>query len=442
MKRTVFTLVAGVVLGAGLLYALLMVYLPDELFDSYAPAPVAAEPDAELVYTCGMHPDVVRHEAGRCPICGMKLVVKKRTEERDAGVRDGAVRVPPDFLQNFAVRTATARRGSLPITVRTVGVLAHDEERLVSVNTKFEGWIEHAYVNNVGEAVQQGDALFDIYSPQLATTQREYLAALDYAARLEAQQAYPDALARARALVAAARERLGRWDIAAAQIDALERAGEVPRTVRFHSPVAGLVVGKMGDSLPGMRLEPGMTVLKIADHSTLWAQVALFEGDLAHVAEGSEASIEAAAFPERRWSGRILFFRSALDPDTRSLTAFVEVDNADLMLRPMMHVDVSLRGEGATDAVLVPAEAVLHSGKRAVVIVAKERALFEPREVSLGIAADGMQVIADGIAAGEEVVVSSQFLIDSESNLKAAAAQLLRGQDQGAESAPPGHHHH
>ncbi|MCY3620770.1 MAG: efflux RND transporter periplasmic adaptor subunit [Gammaproteobacteria bacterium] len=443
--RTIPLILLGVLLGAAAVG--LVAYNPAgwQWFEGTAPTPeVAATSDAvQTLYTCGMHPNVTRGEPGNCPICGMKLVAKKPPgPETEESVSD--VRVAPGFQQNFAVRTAGVHRGALPVLIRTVGVLAHNEEKLVSVNTKFEGWIETAHVNNVGESVDEGDLLFEIYSPQLVTTQREYLAAMDYLGRLESSGAYPDAIARAESLLEAARERLRYWDITEEQIDALERSGAAPRTVRFFSPASGFVVEKMGDSLEGMKLAPGMTVLKIADHSTLWAQAEFFESDLRHVKEGSEALIEVDAFPGRRWSGRILFFRSAVDPETRALTAFVEVDNGDLSLRPMMYVDVSLQVDGASDAVLIPAEAVLHSGERSIVVVEKDDGLFEPREVSLGLAAEGLQEITEGLSPGETVVVSSQFLIDSESNLKAATAQLLRGDapDDAPDEPMPQHHHH
>ncbi len=434
---------------------------------------------SETFYTCGMHPEVIRHAPGNCPICGMKLMPKDAGQEADSrkalywrapmdpnyrsdrpgkspmgmdlvpvyedeGGVDGGVRVSQSFLQNFAVRTAEVTRGTLPISIRTVGVLAHNEEKVVSVNTKFDGWIEKAQVNNVGETVEEGEPLFDIYSPQLVTTQREYLAAMDYLARLEQSGAYREAIDRARSLLDAARERLRYWDITEAQIDDLEASGTAARTVRLFSPASGFVVAKMGDSLEGMKLSPGMTVLKIADHSTLWAQADFYEEDLRHVREGSRATIEVDAFPGRRWAGRILFFDSAVNQTTRSLTAFIEVANPDLSLRPMMYVDVSVSAEGATDAVIVPAEAVLHSGERAVVIVAEGGGVFQPREVSLGLAAEGLQEVTDGLAEGEQIVVSSQFLIDSESNLKAAISQLLRGdeQEKPASDESMNHQHH
>ena len=370
-------------------------------------------------------------------------VVAEQAPTVDAAVADATqVQVPREFLQNFAVRTAVVERGPLPVSIRTVGVLAHNEERLVSVNTKFAGWIEKAHVNNIGEVVAEGDVLFDIYSPQLVATQREYLAAHSYVARLVEGGADSDAIERAEALLDATRERLRYWDITDTQIASLEQAGAPPRTVRFFAPASGLVVAKSGDSLEGMRVEAGMTVLKIADHSTLWAEVRFFEEHLRHVAEGSEATIEADAFPGRSWNGRILFFRSAVDPQTRALTAFVEVDNADLALRPMMYVDVSVRAGGVADAILVPAQAVLHSGERTVVVVANGDGGFEPREVELGVASEGMQEVVSGLAGGEQVVTSSQFLIDSESNLQAAMEQLSRGDEEAPASQGSHMHHH
>ena len=441
------------VLGGGVVGAALVAFVAWSLWGpSMLEVPgetKTGDPFAEAaLYTCGMHPEVLRHEPGQCPICGMELVPKRRLDAAEAlGLADPtSVRVPRRFLQNFAVRTAIAKRGPLPVSIRTVGVLAHNEEQLVAVTTKFGGWIEKAHVNNIGESVTRGDVLFDIYSPEVVATQREYLAGRDYVARLQAGSADPAAVERAAALVEATRERLRNWNITEAQIAALRPAGEAPGTVRLFAPATGLVAAKSGDSLEGMRVDPGMAVLKIADHSTLWAEARFFEEDLRHVQEGSEAVIETDAFPGRRWSGEILFFRSAVDANTRALTAFVQVDNADLALRPMMYVDVTVRAGGAADAIVVPAQSVLHSGERSLVIVAKSDGRFEPREVTLGLAADGKQEIADGLAAGERIVTASQFLIDSESNLQAALDQLSRGDDRGGEGTSANHashaHHH
>ena len=397
----------------------------------------AAGSGDDLHYTCSMHPQVVQEGPGDCPICGMALTPAESPAASSAGGTSGglssrrSVRVDPGFLQRFGVRTTPAVRGSLPIGIRTVGYLAHNEENLFSVNTKFSGWIERARFNTVGERVAAGEVLFEIYSPELVTTQQEYLLARDFAERLRERGAYADAITRADSLLDAARERLRYWDMTDRQIAALEATGLVDRTIEFVSPVSGFVVEKSADSLEGLRLDPGKTVLKIADHSILWAEVAFYEHDVRHLREGQRVTVTVDAFPGRRWNGSILFFRPAMNPGTRTLTAFVEVGNADLQLRPRMFANIEARVPGVSDAVLVPGDAVLHSGARAVVIVADGGGRFTPREVRLGLSQDGRQQVLEGLDAGEEIVVSSQFLIDSESNLRAAIDQLLGGESGG-----------
>ena len=396
-----------------------------------------------LYWRAPMDPTYTSDRPGKSPM-GMDLVP---VYEED-GLAGGAVRVSPAFLQNFAVRTAVVRRGALPVSIRTVGILAHNEERVVAVQTKYEGWIERASVNNVGETVAEGDVLFEIYSPQLVTTQREFLGAMEYVGRLRDSGAYAEALERARSLLEAARERLRYWDMTEEQIEELAESGTVTRTVRVFSPATGFIVAKMGDSMEGMKLDPGMTVLKIADHSTLWAETEFYEDDLRHVREGQSVVIEADAFPAREWSGRILFFRPAMDAATRTLTGFVEVANPDLRLRPGMYVHVAARARGGADVVMAPVEAVLHSGTRAVVVVSRGGGVFEPREIVLGTESEGMQEVVSGLAEGEAVAVSSQFLIDSDANLRAAISGLLSGAEEADSGAAPSdtaamtHQHH
>ena len=399
--------------------------------------------DEQARWTCAMHPQIVLNEPGDCPICGMKLSPAAERAPMPADEApppaDGAVRVSPGFLQNFSVRAAAAERENLNVEIRTVGTLGHNEETVVSVNTKYDGWIEKAYRNNVGELVEKDEPLFDVYSPQLVTTQQEYLAALDYARKLSGA-AYPEAVERARALVESGRERLRYWDVGGREIARLDATREAARTVTVHAPVSGFIVSKMGDSLEGMRLTPGMTVMKLADHSRLWVEAELYEDDIRRVRRGARVSVRARSFPGRAWSGRITLFDTALDPRTRTLKAFAEIDNPDLRLRPGMFVDVAVRPPGIAGAVTVPQQAVLHSGERAVVIVERSRGVFEPREVRLGAAVGDKQQIAAGITAGERVVISSQFLIDSESNLRAAVGRLLDNAPQPA--APmPAHRH-
>lgn len=452
MSRLPVTLIS--LLGAALLAVAAVLLLlreppagtpPGAATVTIADAPERSPPgDRPTFYRCPMHPNIVMPGPGNCPICGMDLRAVRdaapQSPPAQSSPRDGVVRVSHSFLQNFAVRTAEVRRGPLTISTRAVGILAHDEARLVSVNTKFAGWIEQARINNIGESVDEGDVLFEVYSPEVVTTEREYLAAVEYLGRLREGGAYPEAVDRAASLLAAARERLRNWDISEDQIDTLDTRGTASRRVSVLAPVSGIVVDKSGDSLEGMRVNPGQTVLKIADHTRLWAEADFDEEALPHVREGSPVTVEVDAFPERRWDGRILFFRSAVNPETRALTAFVEVANPDLSLRPMMDVTVSAHRLVAPEAILVPVESVLHSGERSIVVVDRGSGLFEPRSVMLGPVAGEAQQVTAGLSPGERVVVSSQFLIDSESNLKAAVAQLF-GDDVPAESAALPHRH-
>lgn len=434
--------------------------------------------EAKQLWTCGMHPQVIQDEPGTCPICGMNLVPLRQDSagaaapaaggERkikywrapmdpnyisdkpgkspmgmdlvpvyeDEGPAVSGVRVDPSFLQNFAVKTAVVEQGSIPIDIRTIGVLTYNEKNIASINTKFEGWIEKAYVNYVGEPVEKGQVLFEIYSPQLVTTQQEYLAALDYVRRLESKSE-PDAVARARSLLESARERLHYWDITAAQIDELRSSGKVTRTLKIFSPVSGFVVKKMDQAIEGMKLNPGMNVFQIADLSTIWARIEVYEYQLQHVRLGQAARISVDAFPGRQWLGKTIYLDPAVNQKTRTLTAFVEIPNPDLRLRPEMYANIELQTPAVSGAVKVPEQAVIHTGERSVVIVRKAEGVFEPREVELGATGDGYHQVRRGLKAGEVIITSSQFLIDSESNLRAAISKMLAEREGTGEEQPP-----
>ena len=383
-----------------------------------------SQPATAGLHTCGMHPQVVHEGPGQCPICGMNLVPMAAPPSPDE-LEQAGVQVSKSFLQNFSVRTTAVERADLPARVRTIGYLDQDEAKLVSVTTKFGGWIERARVSTIGERVSKGDTLFEIYSPGLVTAQEEYLASIEYLGRLREAGAYPDAVRRAEALVRAATERLRSWDLTDQQIDGLRSAGEVSRTLEAYSPASGYVVEKMADSLEGAKTDPGVTILKIADHSTLWAKVEFYEHYLRDLREGMRAEISIDAFPGRKWHGRLLFFEPAMNPQTQTLAGYVEVENLDGRLRPKMYATIEFRLEGAKGALVVPAQSVLRSGsERNIVIVDAGSGVFVPRQVNLGIEVDGRIQVTDGLAEGELVVTSSQFLLDSESNLRVAVDRL------------------
>ncbi|MCY4585679.1 MAG: efflux RND transporter periplasmic adaptor subunit [Bryobacterales bacterium] len=394
----------------------------------FSSEPAATPQESDGLYTCGMHPEVIREGRGQCPICGMDLTPIETSAAHSEKVETGGVRVSKNFLQNFAVRIAEVERNDLPARIRTVGYLDQDEEKLVSVNTKFGGWIEKSRVNTIGERVEEGDVLFEIYSPELVTAQEEYLSAMEYASRLRTGGAYSDAVDRAESLFASAAERLRHWDLTSHQIEQLAAVKRASRTLEIYSPASGYVVEKLADSLEGLRAVPGVTLLKIADHSTLWAKVEFYEHYLQDLRSGLSAEITLDAFPGRRWRGEVLFFQPAMNPQTQTLTGYIEVENSDGRLRPKMYATIEIELPGARDALIVPAQSVLHAGDhRDIVIVDGGDGLFFPREVEVGIESDRRLEIVAGLSEGERVVISSQFLLDSESNLQAAVERFVEG---------------
>jgi RND family efflux transporter MFP subunit len=390
-----------------------------------------AAPQRKIKYwRAPMNPNYISNKPGKSPM-GMDLI----PVYEDEMAQETGIRVDPNFVQNFGVRTATAELGSIPVDIRTIGLLDYNQKNLVLVNTKYGGWIEKAYVNYVGEPVTRGQVLFEIYSPQLVTTEQEYLSTLQYVRQLE-KAAEPDAVERARSLLNATRERLRYWDITDAQIQQLQQTGTIMRTLKVFSPVSGVVTEKMSDSLEGMNLTPGMNVYKIADLSTIWAGIEVYEDDIRYMQLGRQADITVDAFPNRHWTGKVIYIDPNISPQTRTLKVSVQIPNPHGILRPQMYANVEIRVPAVSRAVKIPEEAVLHSGERSVVIVEKAKGLFEARNVKLGALGGGSREILSGVQPGETVVTSSQFLIDSESNLKEAVQKMLTER-----TVPAGHQH-
>ena len=396
--------------------------------DTAVPAGAGAG-DAGL-YTCSMHPHVLRHEPGDCPICRMDLVPVETDAAGPAESR--GVRMNQGFLQSFGVRTTRVERGSLPVAIRTVGALAHNERNVFSVNTKFGGWIERARVNNVGERVTAGDVLFEIYSPDLVTTQHEYLTAMDYIARLRERDAYDGALLQAASLVDAARARLLHADMTtqAYRGAAGHPAGQSHRRVRvarfrLHRGEDRGLSGRDAARTRHDRAEDRRSLHPVGGGGVLRARY-------------SAPARGAAGHRHRRCvSGTALGRRHHLLP-ARHEPGHADVDGLRRSRqRGSAAASADVRDRRTARARAQPTHSscrrthVLHRGDRAVVVVARGDGYFTPREVRLGLASDGRQQVTEGLDGGEEIVVSSQFLIDSESNLKAAIAQLLGERAEG-----------
>ncbi len=391
-----------------------------------------------LHWRAPMDPAFTSDRPGKSPM-GMDLVPVYADEAEAERLPPGAVRIDPAFAQSIGVRAEPVQRHDIAQTIRTVGTLAHNDRQIAWVNTKYDGWIENVAVNYLGETVEQGQVLFDIYSPQLVTTQTEYLQAVDYAARLDAS-AYPAIAARARSLVDSSRARLGFWDITADQIETLERERTPRRTLAVVSPVTGVVVEKMDQALDGMYVQAGMNLYKMADLTTIWVDVEIFEHQVEAMRVGQRAEVELPYLPGRPYTGFVRYLYPHFNERTRTMTVSIELENPDLTLRAGMYANVTFDVPVARNAVAVPEEAVIRSGVRDLVVLERAPGSFQVAPVTLGVRGDGVWEVLEGVAEGDTVVVSAQFLIDSESNLT-QALRTLDPDPGGAPQAPAGHRH-
>lgn len=332
-------------------------------------------------------------------------------------------------VQKLGVRTEAVARREIGRPVRAVGRVEVDERRVVAVAPRFEGWIERLHVNVTGQPVARGQALFEVYSPELVSAQREYQVAARGAEALAA--AAPEAREGIRQVAEAALARLANWDVAAADIEKLKAGGEPLRTLTFRAPAAGVVVEKA--AVQGARFMPGEALYRIADLSAVWVLADVFERDIGAVRAGQAAEVAIDAFPGRSFAGKVSYVYPTLDAATRTVPVRIELPNPRGELRPAMYASVALKvGPGGT-VPAVPVSAVLDGGARQRVIVQKEEGRFEPRDVKLGLRGDDYVEVKEGVEEGEQVVVAANFLIDSESNLKAALGGMQ-------EAKPPAGH--
>ncbi|HLP08702.1 MAG TPA: efflux RND transporter periplasmic adaptor subunit [Opitutaceae bacterium] len=381
---------------------------------------------AKQLYTCGMHPQIIRDQPGDCPICGMKL---QPILGDAAGAAGTTIQIDAATVQRMNLKTALVRTGPARREIRTVGSVAYNEEGFRDITTKYEGWLEKLHVNATWTAVKAGDPLFEIYSPDL------YGAALNYLAARKAERDERGPLSRA------AEMRLRLLDIPAEEIAALERGGEAPRTRVFPAPADGVVIEKMG--VAGQMMKPGERIYRLADLSSVWVIAQIYESDLPFVHEGQTVTVRTSYGARREFPGTIARLLPQVDEQTRAVAARIVVPNPDGFLRPGMYTDVHLAAQVNDAAVLVPEIAVLRSGERNTVFIAKDSGTFDAREVRLGVRSEGgdYEVLA-GLAAGERVVTSGQFMLDSESQLREAIQKMIKGDAASGVALPGGHAGH
>lgn len=414
--------------------------------------------DRKQLWVCGMHPQVIQDKPGNCPICGMALEPLKSEGATEPGgerkirywwdpmmnppyisnqpgtspmgmelvpvyedqVAGGAaITIDPAVVQNMGVRVALVTRGPIRRTVRSVGYIEQAQPLVHDVNLRVSGWVEKLHADTEGMLVSKGQPLFELYSPELQVAVEELIASL---------RALESADERARRtagmLLEAARRKLEQWGLESAQIDVLARLDRAPRTVAFLSPVTAEVTEKM--IVKGARVNMGERALRLADRSVLWLDAQVYPQDLPFIRLGQKVTAGIEAMPGRQFHGEVDFIHPQVDPMVRTVRVRMVLDNADLLLRPGMFATVTIEAELQDQALLVPREAILDTGTRRIVFVALEEGHFEPRKVETGSAGDdGVVQVFSGLAPGERVVTSGQFLMDSESRMKEAIQKHL-----------------
>jgi RND family efflux transporter MFP subunit len=402
---------------------------------------------AKEIYACPMHPEQTSDRPGNCPICGMKLVKKEAPAKAKpapaqpaaapASAEGGAILVPPQRQQLIGVQSVEAQPRSVVKEIRTVGKVAIDETRVSHVHTKVAGYVEEVFADFVGKAVKRGEPLFTIYSPEMVSTQQEYLIALRGQKQL-ADSPYPEVARGAASLVEAARERLRLWDISEPEIEALEKEGKVKRALTIYSPASGVITERAAFQ-HGRYVSPETHLYVIVDLSRVWILGEIYETDFPYVRVGQTAEIElpyATGAPARGGlRGTITYLFPFLNPQTRTAQARVEFPNPDLALRPEMFVNLKLRVP-LGQYLAVPRDAVLDTGIEKHVFVDKGDGYFEPRRVEVGPETDGYTAILSGLRRGERVVTAANFLLDSESRIKSAFANM--GKPSVPAAAAPG----
>jgi len=382
-----------------------------------------------------MHPSYRSDRPGDCPICNMTLV---RLDASDAGATadtvtsHAAITLAPERARLIGVRTGAVAREKFAQTIHAVGRLEVDERRRSAVTTKFAGFVEELHVKAVGDVVKKGDPLFTVYSPELFEAQQSYVVA-------------KRALPADDPTVASARERLRLLDLTEEQIVALEGRPEPDRRATIVARVAGTVLRR--DVTEGGALEAGKELFEIADLASLWLLVDVYASDLPFVHAGDEVTFTVAGAGGEPRHGKVGYVYPTLNEATRTARARIDVGNGDGALKPGMYAEATLAAD-LGEQLVVDADAILDTGVRQLVFVSAAEGKFEPREVTLGDRSDGKAVVLKGLAEGERVVTSGNFLIDSESRLRAAQHAQATGASAAsptpdAASAPPaGHEHH
>jgi len=392
---------------------------------SALPGPMQMEvsPEAErkpIFYRHPMNPEITSQVPAKGSM-GMDYIAVYADDIKDTALA-GTVRIDSVVQQNIGVRTARAEVASLSHTVRAVGRITYDERRITQLHPKIDGWIEKLYVDITGAKVEKDTILLGLYSPKLVASQQEYVLALRHYETLK-NSPVEDIRKGAKELMLSSRARLEFFDVPEHQIIELEKSRVPQKTLHIHSPAAGIVT-RIG-AREGQHVTPKTELYMIADLSRVWVYADIFENELSWVAVGDTVDITLASLPGESFPGQVAYIYPYAETKTRTVKIRIELDNPDLKLKPETFAQIIVRASRQDQAIVIPSEAVVRSGSVNRVFVVRGPGKFEPREVELGLQADGRIIVLAGVQAGEEVVTSAQFLIDSESTLREATAKMM-----------------
>jgi membrane fusion protein, copper/silver efflux system len=362
-----------------------------------------------IKYHCPMHPTIIQDKPGDCPICGMKLEPFQEQEPNSVLPQAGStvtgravISLTPESRQRMGLTLGTVEMRELTQDIRTSARITADETKLYRVTTKVEGWVDKLMVGVTGQSVAKGDALLTIYSPQLVSAEREYLAAVQSGNKT---------------LVASARQRLELWDISAEQVARLEQSGEVTNTLTLYAPAGGFVIEKQ--VLAGQRIMPGDSLMVIADLSSVWADADVYESDLPYVKLGMPIEVTLPYWPDKAFQGKVSFVAPRLDPQTRTIRVRLDIPNSDLLLKPDMYGDAKLHFPLGR-RLAAPHGAVMRTGQHTYAFRDAGDGKLMPVEVKVGARSGDYFEVLSGLAENDHVVTSANFLVDSESSMRAA----------------------
>jgi Cu(I)/Ag(I) efflux system membrane fusion protein/cobalt-zinc-cadmium efflux system membrane fusion protein len=357
-----------------------------------------------------MDANYIRDKPGKSPM-GMDLVPVY--EDNDGGDSEDTVTIDPVMVQNMGVRVAHVKEGSLSHRVRTIGEVVVAEDLVSVVNLKYSGWIERLYVDQTWVKVRKGQALFSVYSPELVLAQEEYLLALSTSGGKDSP------------LARSTRARLAFWDLGDRTLKRIEQLGKATRTLTITAPRSGYVLQK--NVVVGAKVNAGQDLFRIGKLDAIWVHAQIYEWDAPWIRVGQEANMELSFEQGRQYSGKVSYIYPTLNKESRTLTIRLEFVNPQLQLKPGMFTTVWIETQQRSGVLTIPTEAIIHSGERNIVFVAQdELGKYEPRQVVTGLSGDGhVTEVKSGLQAGETIVVSGQFLLDSESQLQEALQKLV-----------------